>query len=119
MYSSNPVADYDHYCAQQERAAEAAVREGRAGECGTCQTNTTGQRCNWCGHWVCAECAMYDQYFLGCQLCWQLLEVHGHLGAVLVASLPSDDRINMDHVREANEIVNQALELRRPRRQDG
>lgn len=38
-----------------------------------------------------------------------LLEIAGHLGAVLVQAIPSDDKIIIDHVREASQIAKDAL----------
>ncbi|MFG1399876.1 hypothetical protein [Roseixanthobacter pseudopolyaromaticivorans] len=38
-----------------------------------------------------------------------LLKIIGHLGTAEVQSLPSDDQIIMDHVREALEIARAAL----------
>jgi hypothetical protein len=111
-YSNNPVVDYDHYCAQQERAADAAVREGRAGECSACQTNTTYQRCTWCGRWICAECVRYDEHFIGCQLCWQLLEIHAHLGTTAVKQRWGDAYTWL-HVEEALRVADEALDARR------
>lgn len=35
----------------------------------------------------------------------QLLEIMGHLGAALIQQAPSDDKIIMDHVRDAHEIA--------------
>lgn len=40
----------------------------------------------------------------------QLLEVIGHLGAALIQQAPSDDKIIMDHVRDAHDI---AVQVRR------
>lgn len=34
-----------------------------------------------------------------------LLEIHGHLGAALVQSVPSDDQIIMKHVFDADRMV--------------
>lgn len=38
-----------------------------------------------------------------------LLEIAGELGAALVQQSPNDDKIIMDHVREASEIAKRAL----------
>ncbi len=35
-----------------------------------------------------------------------LLQIIGHLGAAIVQSIPSDDQIVMDHVRDAHKLAN-------------
>lgn len=35
----------------------------------------------------------------------QLLEIIGHLGAALIQSVPTDDQIIMDHIRDAHEAA--------------
>jgi len=39
-----------------------------------------------------------------------ILEIHGHLGAAIIQSLPSDDQIIMGHVREAYAMLRTILE---------
>lgn len=38
-----------------------------------------------------------------------LLEVYGHLGAALAQSLPTDDEIIIEHLRQAHEILKECL----------
>lgn len=39
----------------------------------------------------------------------QLLEAHGHLGAVITQSIDSDDQIIMGHVRDAHGILTELI----------
>lgn len=39
----------------------------------------------------------------------ELLEIYGHLGAALAQSIPSDDQIIMEHVRDAYDIIGDLL----------
>lgn len=111
-YTGDPVRDYDRHCRRQDRRADSAVREGRAGACSACQTNVTGMTCSWCGRWTCAECAVYVDQF-ACPACGPLCEIRAHLGAALAQVTPSDDEIIVEHVRRAHDMAVAALADRR------